>query len=399
MSMEAFMINQDIFRKDSAYVAHTYNRFPVAVWSGRGATAKDFDGKEYVDFGSGIGANALGFCNEDWVKAVIEQLHLVQHTSNLFYTLPDALLAERLCQLTGYSKVFFGNSGAEANEGAIKLARKYGREKKGEHCNQIITLYNSFHGRTITTLAATGQDSFHQHFFPFTEGFRYVPINDQKQLNDAVDDSVCGIMIELVQGEGGVTAMDKEYAQYIENLCKENNILLIVDEVQTGIGRTGTFLCCEQYQIQPNIITLAKGLGAGLPIGAILMDDVTGDIFQPGQHGSTFGGNPVVCAGGIEVLNQVCKEGFLSGVVTKAAHFKERLLTMPGVAGISGLGLMIGVTIAEGLDAREIASRCAENGLLILTAKAKLRIMPPLNITMNEIDKGLDILRLCLSEQ
>ncbi len=392
------MTNQDIFSKDISHVAHTYNRFPVAVQSGLGATAKDFDGKVYVDFGSGIGTNVLGFCNEGWVKAVTEQIHLVQHTSNLFYTLPDALLAERLCQITGYSKVFFGNSGAEANEGAIKLARKYGRENKGERCNQIITLYNSFHGRTITTLAATGQDSFHQHFFPFTEGFRYVPINDQNQLADAVDGSVCGIMIELIQGEGGVIAMDKEYAQYIENLCKENNILLIVDEVQTGIGRTGTFLCCEQYQIHPNIITLAKGLGAGLPIGAILMDDVTKDIFQPGQHGSTFGGNPVVCAGGIEVLNQVCNEAFLSSVTTKAEYLKERLLSMPGVTGVSGLGLMIGVTVVEGLDAREAANRCAENGLMILTAKTKLRIMPPLNITMNEIDRGLDILRCCLSK-
>lgn len=393
------MENQDVFRKDKTYVAHTYNRFPVAVQSGYGATARDFDGKEYIDFGSGIGTNALGFCNEDWVKAVTKQLHLVQHTSNLFYTLPDALLAERLCQLTGYSKVFFGNSGAEANEGAIKLARKYGRENMGEHCNQIITLYNSFHGRTITTLAATGQDSFHQHFFPFTEGFRYVPINDQKQLANAVDDTVCGIMIELVQGEGGVIAMGKEYAQYIEKLCKENNILLIVDEVQTGIGRTGTFLCCEQYQIHPNIITLAKGLGGGLPIGVILMDEATKDTFQPGHHGSTFGGNPVVCAGGIEVLNQVCNEAFLSGVTVKAAHFKERLLTIPGVTDVSGLGLMIGVSIAEGLDAREVASRCAGNGLLILTAKTKLRIMPPLNITLEEIDRGIDVLCKCLSEQ
>lgn len=393
------MEKQDVFDKDKTYVAHTYNRFPVAVQSGRGATAKDFAGKEYIDFGSGIGANALGFCNEEWVKAVTVQLRLVQHTSNLFYTLPDALLAERLCQITGYSKVFFGNSGAEANEGAIKLARKYGREKKGECCNQIITLQNSFHGRTITTLAATGQDSFHQHFFPFTEGFRYVPINDQQQLSNAIDASVCGIMVELVQGEGGVTTMDKEYAQHLETLCKEKDILLIVDEVQTGIGRTGTFLCCEQYQIHPNIITLAKGLGGGLPIGAILMDEQTENVFQPGHHGSTFGGNPVVCAGGIEVLEQVYNEAFLSSVSTKAVYLKERLLTLPGVTGVSGLGLMIGVTVAEGLDARQIANQCAESGLLILTAKTKLRIMPPLNITMEEIDKGIDVLHKCLYEQ
>ncbi len=226
-----------------------------------------------------------------------------------------------------------------------------------------------------------------------------MPINDCQQLSDAIDVSVCGIMVELVQGEGGVTAMDKEYAQYLETLCKENDIMLIVDEVQTGIGRTGTFLCCEQYHIRPNIITLAKGLGAGLPIGAILMDATAGEIFQPGQHGSTFGGNPVVCAGGIEVLKQVCNEVFLSSVSTKAVYLKEQLLTLPGVADVSGLGLMIGVTVVEGLDARQIASRCAESGLLILTAKNKLRIMPPLNITMEEIDQGIDVLRKCLSEQ
>lgn len=393
------MENQDVFSKDKTYVAHTYNRFPVAVQSGHGATARDFDGKEYIDFGSGIGANALGFCNDEWVNAVAAQLHLVQHTSNLFYTLPNALLAERLCQITGYSKVFFGNSGAEANEGAIKLARKYGREKKGECCNQIITLRNSFHGRTITTLAATGQDSFHQHFFPFTEGFRYVPINDHQQLSNAIDASVCGIMVELVQGEGGVAAMEKEYAQYLETLCKENDIMLIVDEVQTGIGRTGTFLCCEQYDIHPNIITLAKGLGGGLPIGAVLMDELTENVFQPGHHGSTFGGNPVVCAGGIEVLKQVYNETFLSNVSDKGTYLKERLMTMPEVVDVSGLGLMLGVTLAKGLDARKVASRCAESGLLILTAKDKLRIMPPLNITKEEIDRGIDVLRKCLSEQ
>jgi len=387
---------QEVFSKDQLYVAHTYNRFPVAIQSGYGAAAKDFDGKEYIDFGSGIGANALGFCNDEWVNAVTAQLKQVQHTSNLFYTLPDALLAERLCQITGYSKVFFGNSGAEANEGAIKLARKYGMEKKGAHCNQIITLQNSFHGRTITTLAATGQDSFHQHFFPFTEGFRYVPINNRQQLSNAIDDSVCGILVELLQGEGGVTVIDKDYALYLEQLCKENGILLIADEVQTGIGRTGTFLCCEQYGIHPNIITLAKGLGGGLPIGAILMDALTGDVFQPGHHGSTFGGNPVVCAGGIEVLKQVYNDDFLSDVSVKGAYLKEKLLVMTGVAGVSGLGLMLGVTVAEGLDARQIANQCAENGLLILTAKTKLRIMPPLNITTEEIDKGLDILSRCL---
>ncbi|MGF0034275.1 acetylornithine transaminase [Bariatricus sp. SGI.154] len=392
------MTDQDIFHKDTEYIAHTYQRFPVAVRCGHGATAEDFEGNSYIDFGSGIGTNSLGFCNEGWVAAVTEQLRLVQHTSNLFYTMPDVLLAERLCRETGYAKVFFGNSGAEANEGAIKVARKYGREKKGERCNQIITLKNSFHGRTVTTLAATGQDSFHQHFFPFTEGFRYVEAGNRQQLQEAVDNSVCGIMVELVQGEGGVTAIDKSYAKYVEEVCIENGILFLVDEVQTGIGRTGTFLCCEQYHIRPNIITLAKGLGGGLPIGAVLMDDVAGKVLGPGQHGSTFGGNPVVCAGGIEVLDQICRKGFLSDVSAKADYLCEQLRTMPGVTEISGMGLMIGVSVDEGLDARKVAERCAKTGLLILTAKKKLRIMPPLNITLDEINKGLNILSRCLSE-
>lgn len=392
------MTSQDVFHKDREYISHTYQRFPVAIRCGHGATAEDFEGNSYIDFGSGIGTNSLGFCNAGWVNAVTEQLRQVQHTSNLFYTMPDVLLAERLCRETGYAKVFFGNSGAEANEGAIKAARKYGRERKGENCNQIITLKNSFHGRTVTTLAATGQDSFHQYFFPFTEGFRYVEADNRQQLQEAVDNSVCGIMVELVQGEGGVAAIDKGYAKYVEEVCKENDILFLVDEVQTGIGRTGTLLCSEQYHIRPNIITLAKGLGGGLPIGAVLMDEVAGEILGPGQHGSTFGGNPVVCAGGIEVMKQICKEGFLEDVSARADYLWGRLQTMPGVSGISGMGFMIGVSVDEGLDARKIAEQCAKNGLLILTAKKKLRIMPPLNITLDEIDKGLNILRRCLSE-
>ena len=390
------MQNSDIFSKDNTYIAHTYNRFPVAVASGDGAVATDFDGKKYIDFGSGIGTNSLGFCNEGWINAVMAQLKKVQHTSNLFYTQPNAVLAERLCQETGYHKVFFGNSGAEANEGAIKIARKYGMETKGEHCNHIITLQNSFHGRTITTLAATGQEVFHQYFSPFTEGFRYAPANDKQALANAVDDSVCAVMIELVQGEGGVVALDKEYVKYVERFCKENGILLIVDEVQTGIGRTGTFLCCEQYRIHPNIITLAKGLGAGLPIGAILMDELTEDVFQPGHHGSTFGGNHVVCAGAIEVLNQISSKKFLLDISSKALYLREQILSLPNVTEVSGLGLMIGISVVEELNVRHIAEKCAEKGLLILTAKRKLRILPPLNISQKEIDIGINILRKCL---
>ncbi len=390
------MNSSDIFSKDSAYIAHTYNRFPVAVESGHGAVATDFDGKKYIDFGSGIGTNSLGFCNEKWISAVTAQLKKVQHTSNLFYTQPDADLAKRLCEETGYRKVFFGNSGAEANEGAIKIARKYGTQNMGEHCNHIVTLENSFHGRTVTTLAATGQEVFHQYFAPFTEGFRYVPANDKQALANVVDNSVCAVMIELVQGEGGVVALDSEYVKYVEQLCKKNGILLIVDEVQTGIGRTGTLLCCEQYDIHPNVITLAKGLGAGLPIGAILMDELTENVFQPGHHGSTFGGNPVVCAGAIEVINQVCNEKFLSDVKSKAQYFNEQIVSLPGVTEVSGLGLMIGISVEEGLNAQDIAKCCVENGLLILTAKKKLRILPPLNITFDEIDKGVSILRQCI---
>lgn len=392
------MQNSDIFNKDRAYIAHTYNRFPVAIESGNGAVATDFDGKKYIDFGSGIGANSLGFCNDEWFNAVTAQLKKVQHTSNLFYTQPDAVLAERLCIETGYRKVFFGNSGAEANEGAIKIARKYGTQNKGEHCNNIITLENSFHGRTVTTLAATGQEAFHQYFSPFTQGFRCVPANDKQALTNAVDDSVCAVMIELVQGEGGVIALDTEYVKYIEQLCKKNDILLIVDEVQTGIGRTGTFLCCEQYGIHPNIITIAKGLGAGLPIGAILMDELTENVFQPGNHGSTFGGNPVVCAGAIEVINQICNEKFLSDVKSKARYLNEQIVSLPGVIEVSGLGLMIGISVEEELNAQAVAKRCVENGLLILTAKKKLRILPPLTITFDEIDRGVSILRQCISE-
>ena len=261
------MEKNNVFEKDQKYIAHTYHRFPAAVKSGNGAQAEDFEGKRYIDFGSGIGTNSLGFCNDKWIQAVVSQVKQLQHTSNLFYTLPDSLLAERLCKVTGYSKVFFGNSGAEANEGAIKIARKYGKEVKGDHCNRIITLENSFHGRTITTLSATGQDIFHQHFFPFTEGFLYVPANDSYAMHEAMDDTVCAVMLELVQGESGVNVLEKEYVKEAERVCREKGILLIVDEVQTGVGRTGTFLCCEHYEVRPNVITLAKGLGAGLPIG------------------------------------------------------------------------------------------------------------------------------------
>lgn len=391
------MNNSDVFEKDRKYIAHTYHRFQAAIKNGHGAQAEDFEGKRYIDFGSGIGTNSLGFCNYKWVQAVVTQVKQLQHTSNLFYTLPDSLLAERLCEVTGYSKVFFGNSGAEANEGAIKIARKYSMEIKGEHCNRIITMENSFHGRTVTTLSATGQDIFHRHFFPFTEGFLYVPANNGYVLHETVDDTVCAVMLELVQGESGINVLEKEYVKEVEQVCKEKGILLIVDEVQTGVGRTGSFLCCEQYEIHPNVITLAKGLGAGLPIGAVLMDEQTENILQTGDHGSTFGGNPIVCADALEVLNQVVNADFLAAVNSKSNYMREKLSALPHVTNVSGMGLMFGLTLEKDRKAGEIAEKCVENGLLILTAKEKLRIMPPLNISKEEIDTGFNILRECLS--
>lgn len=392
------MNNNDIINIDDEYIANTYNRYPITLSSGHGATATDLNGKKYIDFASGIGTNSLGFCNFDWINAVTMQLNELQHTSNLFYTLPDALLARKLCQLTEYSKCFFCNSGAESNEGAIKVARKYGQDNKGADCYNIITLENSFHGRTITTLAATGQDIFHNYFQPFTPGFKYVPANDKEYLKNSIDSSVCAIMIELVQGEGGVVVLDKEYVKYIEEICKENDVLLIVDEVQTGIGRTGTFLCCEQYGIRPDIVTLAKGLGAGLPIGAILMNKKIGKVLGAGQHGSTFGGNPVVCAGAIEVVRKVTDKDFLFNVVQKGLYLKENLLSLPNVTDVSGSGLMLGITLDITLDVHTVAKRCVENGLLILTAKNKLRLLPPLNITKNEVDAGIEILNKTLNE-
>ncbi len=396
--MVIIMQNRDVFEKDRKYIAHTYNRFSAAIKSGYGAQAEDYEGKKYIDFGSGIGTNSLGFCNDKWVQAVVSQVKQLQHTSNLFYTLPGSLLAEFLCKITGYSKVFFGNSGAEANEGAIKIARKYGMEIKGEKCNRIITLENSFHGRTITTLSATGQDIFHQSFFPFTEGFCYVPANDSQALHNAVDDTVCAVIIELVQGESGVNVLNKKYVKDIEQLCKDKHILLIVDEVQTGVGRTGTFLCSEQYGIYPSVITLAKGLGAGLPIGAVLMDKLTENVFQAGDHGSTFGGNPVACAGAVEVLKQVANKDFLMDINFKSDYMYEKLSAMPNVTDVSGMGLMFGLSLKKYLGAGEAAKKCVKSGLLILTAKEKLRIMPPLNISKKEIDIGLNILRECLSD-
>lgn len=392
------MTNEYYINLDKEYIANTYKRQNVVLAKGSGSTAYDVEGKKYIDFTSGIGVNSLGWCSERWVSAVTEQVQTLQHTSNIFGSLPDAVLAEKLCTAAGYKKVFFSNSGAEANEGAIKVARKFGADSKGKECVNIITLQNSFHGRTIAALEATGQDVFHKNFFPFTDGFKYVPINDKDALTAAFDNTVCAVMLELVQGEGGVIAADKDYIRFVAEFCNENDILFIIDEVQTGIGRTGTLLASEQFGVKPDITTLAKGLGGGLPIGAILMNEKTQNVLSFGDHGSTFGGNPVSCAGGVAVLSELLDNGLLAEVSPKAEYIKKKLSEIPQVKDISGLGMMIGVTLEDGYTAADIAAKCAANGLLILTAKTKLRLLPPLNITIEEIDEGIEILKKTLGE-
>ena len=390
------MTNEYYIENDKKYIANTYKRQNVVLARGKGSAAYDADGKKYIDFTSGIGVNSLGYCNDNWVSAVVAQAQTLQHTSNIFYSVPDVILAEKLCKATGYSKVFFANSGAEANEGAIKAARKYGADNKGKDCVNIITLQNSFHGRTIAALEATGQDVFHKNFYPFTGGFKYVPINDKAALENAFDNTVCAVMIEVVQGEGGVVAADKEYVKFVWNFCKEKDILFIVDEVQTGVGRTGTLLASRQFGVIPDITTLAKGLAGGLPIGAVLMNEKTGGVFGFSDHGSTFGGNPVACAGGVAVLDELLDRGVLAEVSAKADYFRKELADIPAVEDVSGLGLMIGITLNDKYTAADVAAKCAENGLLVLTAKTKIRFLPPLNITKDEIDEGLSIFKKVL---
>lgn len=379
---------------DSTYISNTYKRQNVVIAQGKGSTAVDLDGKQYIDFTSGIGVNSLGFCNENWVNAITKQANTLQHTSNLYYTTPQIHLAEQLCKSTGYQKVFFGNSGAEANEGAIKIARKYSFEKYGENRNKILTLDNSFHGRTITTLKATGQPVFHNYFFPFTDGFDYAdPDNLDATLKTLASGEFCAFMLEVVQGEGGVIALNPDYVKKVAQYCKENDILLIIDEVQTGIGRTGTLLAQEQYGVKGDITTLAKGLGGGLPIGAILLSETTENVFKFSDHGTTYGGNPIVCAGAITVLEQLD----LDKVNQTATYFREKLAKMDGVESVSGLGMMIGISLSS-KEAPAVIEACLAKGLIILSAKTKLRFLPPLNISKEEIDIGLKILEEVLSD-
>lgn len=375
---------------DNQYVAHAYGRFDVALTKGQGSTLYDEDGKKYIDFGSGIGVTAFGINDPVWTKAVEEQLHRVQHTSNLYYTAPCAKLAQLLCEKIGMKKVFFGNSGAEANEGAIKFARKYSFDKYGAGRSTIITLVNSFHGRTITTLAATGQDSFHTVFDPFTPGFKYCPANDIAALEAAATDDVCAVLFECVQGEGGVNNLSPTFVNAIAKLAKEKDILMAVDEVQTGNGRTGTYFAYQQYGITPDIVTTAKGLGGGLPIGAVLFGEKLQDTMTPGSHGSTFGGNPVVAAGACSIVERI-DDDFLSEVQRKSEKIRTALAKVKGVQSISGMGLMLGIETDK--PAGEVAKACLANGLLILTAKTKLRLLPALNISDAELDEGLEILK------
>lgn len=375
---------------DNQYVAHAYGRFDVALTKGQGSTLYDEDGKKYIDFGSGIGVTAFGINDPVWTKAVEEQLHRVQHTSNLYYTAPCAKLAQLLCEKSGMKKVFFGNSGAEANEGAIKFARKYSFDKYGAGRSTIITLVNSFHGRTITTLAATGQDSFHTVFDPFTPGFKYCPANDIEALQTAATDDVCAVLFECVQGEGGVNNLSPTFVSAIAKLAKEKDILIAVDEVQTGNGRTGNYFAYQQYGITPDIVTTAKGLGGGLPIGAVLFGEKLQDTMTPGSHGSTFGGNPVVAAGACSIVERI-DDDFLSEVQRKSEKIRTALAKVKGVQSISGMGLMLGIETDK--PAGEVAKACLANGLLILTAKTKLRLLPALNISDAELDEGLEILK------
>ncbi len=373
------------------YVMPSYGRYDLVLDKGEGRQAVDENGKEYIDFGSGIGTNSLGYCNEDWVKAVCDQAHKIQHTSNYYYTKVQADFAKALCETAGYTDMFFGNSGAEANECAIKIARKYSFDKYGKGRHNIITLVNSFHGRTLCTLSATGQDVFHNYFFPFVEGFINVEANNIEDLRAKLDDTVCAVMFEYVQGEGGVMALQQDFVDEIFKLCAEKDVLTIADEVQTGVGRTGKFLAGDNFGKKADLTTLAKGLAGGVPIGVCLSGEKCAKVLTPGTHGSTFGGNPISCAGGLAVLNTVNKPGFLDEVAKKGDYFRKKLLTSPEVASVSGIGMMIGIEL-KNKKAGDVVKAALDQGLLLLTAKTKVRLLPPLTITYEEIDKGLDIL-------
>lgn len=376
---------------DNEYVANTYARFPIQLIRGEGCRLFDENGKEYIDMGSGIAVNTFGVNDEVWKNAVTQQLSKLQHASNLYYTEPCAQLAQLLCEKTGMSKVFFGNSGAEANECAIKVARKYAAEKKGKDYYTIITLVNSFHGRTITTLAATGQEVFHKDFLPLTEGFVYAQANNLEEVKKLAEENKCAaVMFECVQGEGGVTTLDREFVRGVVKLAEEKDLLVICDEVQTGNGRTGELYAYMNYGIKPDVFTTAKGLGGGLPIGAAVLGEKVKDVLDNGSHGSTFGGNPVCCAGAISILERI-DEKLLCQVKEKSAYIKSELEGAEGIESVTGLGLMLGIKTLK--PASEVISACMEKGVLPLKAKDKVRLLPPLNIPMEELKKAVEIIK------
>lgn len=387
----------DTMNLDRSYIAGTYNRFPVEIVSGKGCIVKDADGKSYIDLTSGIGVTSFGVADEIWQQAVIAQLGKVQHTSNLYYTSPDARLAKLLCEKTGMKKVFFSNSGAESNECAIKVARKWAAENKGEEYSTIITLVNSFHGRTISTLAATGQDHFHQLFQPLTPGFVHTPANDLAAFEAlAAQCKPAAVMIECVQGEGGVMALEEDFVRGLAAYAKKENILLIVDEVQTGNGRTGALYSYMNYGVQPDVVSTAKGLGGGLPLGATLLGEKVENTLGPGDHGSTFGGNPVCCAGALSILERL-NDDLMAEVRKKSKMAFEMFQNTPGVESVSGMGLMIGIKPVK--PAREVVLKCIERGVLCLTAKNKIRLLPALNIPSDTFKEALEILRaVCAGE-
>ena len=390
------MTYQELKAEENKYVMNTYGRFPIALDHGEGATVWDVEGKKYIDLGSGIGVNCMGYNNQTIIDAITNQAHKLMHVSNLFTTEPMIQVAKKLVEKTHLNgKVFFANSGAEANEGAIKLAPKYSFDKYGVGRYKIVTLVNSFHGRTVTTLKATGQDRFHNYFFPFTEGFDYAVANDFDSVRRKADEMTCAIMMELVQGEGGVLPLEAEFVKQVEAFCREKDILLIIDEVQTGIGRTGSLFCFQQYGIRPDVVTMAKGLGGGVPIGAVLAAESCSNVLTPGTHATTFGGTPLVCAAANAVLDTVGDGQFLAQVKEKGEYLKNGILSIgsPNILGVRGIGLMLGIIVEDGKHTA-YANRLIEKGVLALTAgKNAVRLLPPLTISKEEMDEALTIMK------
>ena len=391
------MTFEELQALDKQYVMQTYGRFPAAIDHGKGATLWDVAGREYIDFASGIGVNSVGYGNEAWQAAIQAQAAKLGHISNLYYSEPYIRLAQRLCERSGMSNAFFANGGGEANEGMIKLARKYSFDKYGKGRGTILTLNRSFHGRTITTLAATGQDVFHNYFFPFTEGFRYADANDLDSLEAVAGHDVCAVMMELVQGEGGVLPLDREFVHKVAELCRQRDWLLLIDEVQTGVGRTGSLFCFQQYGIQPDVVSFAKGIAGGLPMSGILANEKCRDVFTPGTHATTFGGNPVAAAAALAVQDILTDE-LLEQVKEKGAYLRAAIegLELPCLGATRGMGLMIGVEVKGEQTNSQLAFRLVEAGLLCLTAGPGLRLLPPLVITKEEMDKGVSIMKAAL---